>query len=236
MTIYKRNKIIFDKLAKKVLNKNRQDLKAILEEFSVTHFLCWWTAVALYLWHRESIDFDFVNNKNQWTFVDYYKKIKDNWFDLIRSEVENYNWIQFEVQEEFHFTINKVNFSTFNFFRTFYDDQKILIKWDNYILWWLRIASKEELLSMKLYAIMTRNKWKDAVDLYFLLLDLGLSLKEALGISEKYFVNLINKSSILEQLISKSWDKTEKVNYLINNPPIDSEIEDFLKDQSLKLI
>lgn len=236
MKEFKSKEIIFNELSNKVLNKKQQELKALLEEFSSTHFLCGWTAIALYLWHRESIDFDFVNDKTQWTFINYLQRIKKNNFDLLREEVENYNWIQYENQDEFHFTINQVNFSTFNFFRTLYDDQKILIRWEDYILWWLRIASKQELLSMKIYATMTRNKWKDIVDLYFLLDDLNLSLKEAFELSETYFINLINKPSILEQLISKNWDKTEKVNYLLVNPPKDQEIEIFFKEEAIKLI
>ena len=232
-----RKNIIFDSIALKVLNKEQLELKSLLEDFSTTHFLWWWTAISLYLWHRESIDFDFFNNKTQWSFKDYLFRIKNNWFSINREEIMNYSWIENEDQDEFHFYINWVNFTTFNFFRTLYNDQKILIKWNNYILWWLRIASMQELISMKLYAMMTRNKWKDAVDLFFLLKELKISLKEALNISKKeYFINILNIPNILEQLISNKWNKKEKVNYLIKNPPKDKEIVDFLKREALKNI
>ncbi len=232
-----KKQIIFDKNALLVLNKNQQKMKWLLEDFSTTHFLWWWTAISLYLWHRKSIDFDFFNNNTQWNILNFKKRIENNWFSLIKEDVKNYIWIENENQDEFHFIINSINFTTFNFFRTLYDDQKILIKWNNFILWWLKIASKKELLSMKLYAIMTRNKWKDAVDIYFLLKDLKIDLFQAIKKAKnKHFKKIIKTSNILEQLISQKWDKNEKVQYIIKNPPKDKEIVDFLKNEALKII
>jgi len=84
---------------------------------------------------------------------------------------------------------------------------------------------------------MTRNKWKDAVDIYFLLKDLKIDLFQAIKKAKnKHFKKIIKTSNILEQLISQKWDKNEKVQYIIKNPPKDKEIVDFLKNEALKII
>lgn len=66
---------------------------------------------------------------------------------------------------------------------------------------------------------------------------MDISLKKSLKIAKtKYFINILNVEAILEQLISKSWDKTERVIYLIENPPEDKDIEFFLEREALKIL
>ena len=232
-----KKEIIFDNIAKKVLTQEQQNLKELLEEFSKTHFLWWWTAVALQIWHRESIDFDFFSDKNQWTFASFIKRIAKYWFDVSEEDKKFFAWMEFKEQDEIHVKINWVKISLINFYRTLYDDQKINIKWENYICSWLRVASLEELSAMKVFAMISRKKWKDAVDLFYLMKKLKLDLKQILDLAEnKYFINIFNKNAVLEQLISKTWDKTEEVKYLIQNPLKDEEIENFLEKEALKIL
>ena len=234
---FDKKEIIFDDLALKVLNKNQQSLKDLLSDFSRTHFLWWWTAIALQLWHRESIDFDFFSNWNQWTFADFTKRIWKYNFEVSAKDKKSFSWIEFVEQEEIHVEINWVKLSLINFYRTLYKEQKINILWEKYILWWLRIASLEELSAMKVFAMIWRKKWKYAVDLYFIIKKLDLSLLEILNLAqEKYFINIFNSDNVLEQLISKNWDKTEQVKYLISNSPKDEEIENFLEQEALKIL
>ncbi len=90
---------------------------------------------------------------------------------------------------------------------------------------------------MKLYAMITRKKWKDAVDLYFLLRHQEISLDRALEIAEtKYYIKIFNQLAILEQLISMDWDMTEAVTYLIDSPPSDSEISEYLRNEGLRIM
>ena len=90
---------------------------------------------------------------------------------------------------------------------------------------------------MKLFACITRNKWKDAVDIYFIMQKINTSLKDALSLCEKkYFINIFTKRSVLEQLISSDWDTSESVEYLIENPPTDAKIIDFLREEAKRLI
>jgi len=230
-------KIILDNQAKLVLPKKQQKLTPLLEDFSNTHFLWWWTAIALYLWHRKSIDFDFFSNWNQWTFYNFKKRIQKYWFDVSKEDNERYFYIQDEEQEEFHVNINWVKFTTFNYYRTLYNDQKIRIMWKNKILWWLQIASLEELICMKLFSIMSRNKFKDAVDIYYILKNTDEDLKYYLDKSKNfYFKDIIQENACLLQLISKEWNKTESVDYIDVNHPSDEIIVNFLHNEASKLL
>lgn len=234
---HQKREIIFDKNAKKVLNQSQQLLKPLLEDFSITHFLWGWTAIALYLGHRESIDFDFFSRKNQWSFADFVNRIWKYHFEVSDDDKRYFRWIEFQEQDEIHVNIDGVRLSCIHYFRTLYNDQQINIKWEDYVLWWLRIASLDELLAMKLFAMISRRKWKDAIDVYFILKFQNISLKEALEIAEnQYFINIFNKSAVLEQILSMDWDKTEKVNYLIDLSPNDEAVMQFLKDEALKCV
>lgn len=229
--------IVFDSIALKVLSEKQQQLLPLLEDFSRTHFLVGGTAIALQLWHRKSIDFDFINDTNQWSLHDFKARIELYGFSLERSELEAFYGIEFEDQQEFHMTIHGVRFSTFNYFRTLYNDQKIAISSDIQLCSGLSSVSLEQLLCMKLFACISRNKWKDAVDIYFILDYTDLDLSSGLKLcQEKYFINIFSSDSVLEQFISWDWDITESVEYLVENPPSDKQIIDFLRGEAKKLI
>jgi len=235
--LFQKKEITYNDIALKILNKDQQKLKILLEEFSTTHFLWWWTAIALQLWHRESIDFDFFSNWNQWNYSNFIKRISEYNFDVSDKDKKDFSWIEFIEQEEIHVEINSVKVSLINFYRTLYSNQKINIIWNTYILWWLRTANLEELSTMKVFAMIWRNKWKDAVDLYFIIKNQKNNLSDILNLAQnKYFINIFNSEHVLEQLISKNWDKTESVKYLIKNPPKDKEIEDFLEKEALDIL
>lgn len=231
-----KKEIFFNDISLKVLDENQQKLKPLLEEFSIDYFLAWWTAVALQIWHRKSIDFDFFWD-NKISFAEFIKIISKYWFEVSKDDKKNYAWIEFEKQDDINVNILWVKFSLINYFRTLYDNQSINIKWESYILNWLKIASLQELACMKAFAMISRKKWKDAVDLYFLLKKLDTDLKNIINLCEnKYFINIFNHEAVYEQILSLDWDKTEKVDYIIENPPKDEEIEDFLVKEVLEIL
>jgi hypothetical protein len=57
---------------------------------------------------------------------------------------------------------------------------------------------------MKLFACITRNKWKDAVDIFFLLHHHHeRQLSDFFTLCEDtYFINIFNRQAVLEQFIS----------------------------------
>ena len=229
--------IILDTIARWVLAPSQQKLLPLLEEFSSTHFLAGGTAIALQLWHRESIDFDFFSRWSQWSFADFFTKIQSLGFDVSDEDKERYAGAEFVDQDEIHVTINWVNVSLIDFSRTLYNYQEIRLEWTHQILGWLRVASLLELACMKVYAMITRSTWKDAVDLYFLLNHLGVALASVLDTAETiYYIRIFNRAAILEQLISRKWDTTESVKYLIDKPPQDSYIIDTLSQEALQIL
>lgn len=228
--------IIFDATALRVLSQEQQKLRPLLEYFSCVSFLGWGTAIALQLWHRKSIDFDFVTDRDLYSYFEFEQIVKSHWLTIDRESRENYRWVEWLKQDEIHVKIDGVNFSLFDFYKTLYRDQQINIVGDTYILGWLRVANLEELACMKLYAMITRNKWKDAVDLYFILKNTPYSLEYLFDVSMKYFEGIFRKDIIIETLLAWEWDRTEQVEYLIENPPTDPEIVDFLKEAVVKLL
>ena len=228
--------IIFDDVAKQVLTKNQQKLKLLLEYFSQVAFLWWWTAIALQLWHRKSIDFDFFTDNILYSYFDFEKIVTSFWLEIDKESRELYRWIEQEKQDEIHVKINWVNFTIFNFYRTLYKDQKINILWNSYILNWLKTASLEELVCMKLYTMMTRNKWKDAVDLYFILKNKNYLLENLFKLSKKYFVWIFREDIVMETILAWDWDTSEKVEYILKDFPKDEEIIDFLKQEIINIM
>ena len=90
---------------------------------------------------------------------------------------------------------------------------------------------------MKLYAMITRKKWKDAVDVYFLLHHLSIPLEETLTLAaKKYYIRIFNPLAVLEQLIAMDWDMSEAVNYLIENSPSDLSVAEWLRDEAIRVL
>jgi hypothetical protein len=77
---------------------------------------------------------------------------------------------------------------------------------------------------MKAYALGRRSKWKDYVDLYFLLKD-HFSIAEISCCATNIFGELYSEKMFRAQMCYfEDVDYTEEVDYLIPNPPPDEEI------------
>ena len=99
-----------------------------------------------------------------------------------------------------------------------------------------RMPSLISLAAMKAYALGRRSKWKDYVDLYFLLTQ-HFSLPEVVGKSMELFGELFSEKLFRAQLsYFADIDYTERVEYLIANPPSDDEIKSTLTSIALKSI
>jgi hypothetical protein len=115
-------------------------------------FLGWWTAIALQLWHRKSIDFDLF------TFDD---TLPLNFIIKNENKFNSQKTLLFETSEQRDILMNDVKISyivyPFNVWNNFLEDK------------FLKIPDLLTLAVMKAYAIWRRAKWKDYVDLYFLI-------------------------------------------------------------------
>lgn len=224
-------KIIFDEIALKILDKNQIKMKIFLEEFLKTHFLVWWTAIALYLWHRKSIDFDLFKIWKQWTWKNIFERIEKLWLKI--EKWSDLRYLSNEEEPEATIFIDWVKIQLLDFSRNPFWT-KINLEAKNIISNWIKVPTLLDLSAMKLFAMMYRNKWKDAVDLYFLIKN-WINFEKIIEKTDEIFTTLFQKEASFETIIEASWDKTEKVEYLIENPPKDLEIENFLKEKIKKL-
>ena len=96
-----------------------------------------------------------------------------------------------------------------------------------------RMPSLLTLAAMKAYALGRRSKWKDYVDLYFLLKE-HFSLPEIATKATEIFGELFSEKLFRAQLsYFDDVDYTEKVDYLISDPPSDADVKRYLTEVSL---
>jgi len=197
-------------MQKDILSDKQKELLPFLKKFKRNYYLAGGTAIALNIGHRKSIDFDLFTdsplNKNK-----------------ISNEIEKLN---FEVQPLFfdvdqqHFLINDVKFTFFNY--------PYLIEHRNLFSDVISLPSLLDLAAMKAFALGRRSKWKDYVDLYFILKEY-YSMEEIIARAKSYFPDQINEKLFRNQLaFHKDIDYSEEVDYVIDNPPAQKEIKDFL--------
>jgi hypothetical protein len=136
---------------KNILDSNQIELLTLIKEFKRTFYLVGGTAIALQIGHRQSIDFDLFRNGPL-----KHKAI----FDKIQAL--GYNpVVTRRVTEQINLVINKVKLT---FFQYPFDVNKN-VKFEDII----SMPSLIDLAAMKAYALGRRSKWKDYVDLYFIL-------------------------------------------------------------------
>ena len=93
-----------------------------------------------------------------------------------------------------------------------------------------RLPSLLQLTAMKSYALGRRSKWKDYVDLYFLLKDF-FTIEEISACANQIYSNLYSEKMFRAQLCYfEDVDYTEEVEYMIPNPPSNEEIRNSLTE------
>lgn len=199
-----------------ILNDKQKQLLPLLSQFRREYYLVGGTAIALHIGHRRSIDFDLfkfsaINHKRN------LEKISASPFEhlVTRRVIEQMNLIINDV---------KVTFFQYPFSVTPTD------RYDNYF----RLPSLLQLAAMKAYALGRRSKWKDYVDLYYLLSN-HFTIPEISSAATKLFGELYSEKMFRSQLCYfDDVDYTETVDYLIPNPPTDEEIKCKLTEISLQ--
>ena len=135
---------------KEILTENQVKLLPLVKSFHRDFYLVGGTAIALHLGHRRSIDFDLFTEKK---------------FDngVIRKKIRRKNLIQRIVRDQDgQFTV--VALGTY---MTFFEYPFIIPLTDEFTV--VRVPDLLTLAAMKAYALGRRSKWKDYVDLYFVM-------------------------------------------------------------------
>lgn len=141
-------------LHKEILSKEQRDLLPFLKNFSKEYGLVGGTAIALHLGHRRSIDFDFFTEK-----VFDGKSLERR----VRRVVKIDKVLKNRDSEFTFFTRHKVKVTFFNY--PFHIDYTERLSGS------IKIPDLITLAAMKAFALGQRSKWKDYVDLYFILRD-----------------------------------------------------------------
>ena len=199
-----------------VLNVDQVKLLPLMAQFRREYYLVGGTAIALHIGHRRSVDFDMfkmsaINHKRN------LDKIVAAGFD---------HQVTRRVEEQMNLLVNGVKVTFFQYpFPVVPEDA-----FENVF----RLPSLISLAAMKAYALGRRSKWKDYVDLYFLLTR-HFSLAEISIKATEIFGELFSEKLFRAQLsYFDDIDYTEQVEYLIPDPPAEEEIKAKLTDISLQ--
>lgn len=200
-----------------ILSKSQTDLLPLISLFNREYYLVGGTAIALYLGHRRSIDFDLFKYGN----INHKKNI-----DKISAFKMSFT-VTRRVSEQMNLNINGVKVTFFEYpFKV-----NLTARFDRYI----KLPSLIDLAAMKAYALGRRSKWKDYVDLFFLIRDY-YSIDAIAGRAEEIFGELFSNKLFRAQLTYfEDIDYTEDVDYLVTAPTTD-EIKDFLIEQAIRII
>lgn len=200
---------------KEILSDRQTALLPLMAKFRREYYLVGGTAIALYIGHRRSIDFDLFKQSR----LNHKKNL-----DRI-SEGGFPHQVTRRVEEQMNLIVNDVKVTFFQYpFPVIADEN-----FDDTF----RMPSLLTLAAMKAYALGRRSKWKDYVDLYFLLKE-HFSLPEIATKATEIFGELFSEKLFRAQLsYFDDVDYTEKVDYLISDPPSDADVKRYLTEVSL---
>lgn len=197
-----------------ILSKEQTDLLPTLALFKKEFYLVGGTAIALHIGHRESIDFDMFKEKNI--------RKKDIFIKLKAIDYK----VSFADYNQVNMLSNGVKITFFSF--------PYQIPCSSLLQNYLKMPDLLTLAAMKAFALGRRAKWKDYVDLYFIV-KYHFSIKEISKKAEELFPEeFIPKQFIAQLGYFKGINYEEEVTYLIPNPPSDEEIQEFLINVSIE--
>jgi hypothetical protein len=203
-------------MLREIFDQNQTELLPLVSQFRREFYLVDGTAIALYLGHRRSIDFDLFK----------FNPIKPKSIIDKISEFDYPYLVTRRVTEQLNVTIHNVKF-------TFYQYPfKISSAMNLEDI--LRLPELIDLAAMKAYALGRRSKWKDYVDLYFLLKD-HFSISQITGNATLLFGQLFSEKLFRAQLCYfDDIDYTESIEFI--GPSIEeSEIKEFLTVKAIDL-
>jgi hypothetical protein len=192
------------------------ELLPYLKAFHRSFYLAGGTAVALHIGHRRSIDFDLFThaqlNKS---------RIKAKLMHIPFSQIP-----VFEDFDQLHLLINNVKLTFFSYPYSVLHPINVGSIFS--------IPSLLSLAAMKAFVLRRRAKWKDYVDLYFILHDY-FTMQEICKEAEKIFNQQFSEKLFRQQLaFHKDIDYTESVEFLMTAVP-DEEMKEFLIDKATDL-
>ena len=202
---------------KEILNSQQIELLPLMSQFKREYYLVGGTAIALYIGHRRSIDFDLFKLSS----INH----KKNLDRIVKSGYEH--TVTRRVAEQMNLIVNGVKVTFFQYPFSI----KPLANFEDYF----RLPSLLELAAMKAYALGRRSKWKDYVDLYFLLTGF-FTIEEVSKCAENLFGELYSEKLFRSQLCYfDDIDYSETVDFVISNQPSEEVIKKTLTKLALAI-
>lgn len=202
---------------KNILTPEQIELLPLIKRFSNDFYLVGGTAIALQIGHRQSIDFDLFSR----TLINR---------EQIKKLIVGNNYtldVIFEDGDQVNGIINKVKV-------TFYEypyPVKPEVKFEDIV----SMPSLLTLGAMKAFALGKRAKWKDYVDLYFLLRD-HFNINQISDQAESIFGGMFNAKLLRQQLVYyKDVNYNEPIDF-VTTPVSNEEIEKFLNQVATEKI
>ena len=201
---------------KEILTKEQRELLPMIKSFDKDFGLVGGTAIAFHIGHRRSIDFDLFTEK---PFNNLRVKAKITRREKISEILVNKTL-------EYTILINQVKLTFFQYpFKIEYAD-----KLDGVI----KMPDLLTLAAMKAYALGMRAKWKDYVDLYFIIKE-HYSIDKITQKAKQMFGGEFNEKIFRTQLsYFEDINYAEKIEYLPGFEVSDKEVKKALIEFSLK--
>lgn len=201
---------------REIFDSNQVKLLPFVKQFKREFYLAGGTAIALHLAHRRSVDFDLfkLNPIKPKSIID---KITESGYPYLVTR---------RVTEQLNVTVNEVKITFYQYpFKV-----SSPVRLDDI----LRLPELIDLAAMKAYALGRRSKWKDYVDLYFLLKD-HFSIGQISEKASVLFGQLFSEKLFRAQLCYfEDIDYTEPVAFIGPSVPA-SEIRDLLTEKATDL-
>ena len=198
-----------------ILTEKQRDLLDWIAQYQREYYLVGGTAIALYLGHRQSVDFDMfkqgtINHKR----------------NLERLSASGFAFqVTRRVAEQMNCLLNDVKLTFFQYPFDIPAAKKEGVPF--------RLPALLDLAAMKAYALGRRSKWKDYVDLYFILTE-HYTMEQICARATEIFGELFSEKMFRAQLsYFDDIDYSEEVDYIIANPPTDDEIKARLVEISI---
>ena len=199
-----------------IINPRQSELIPYLKVFKRSFYLVGGTAIALHIGHRQSIDFDLFTPS----------RLNKARIKAKLKEIPFEQKVIFEDYNQLHLLINGVKITFFNYPFSMEHSVKVGS--------FTTIPTLLTLAAMKAFALGRRAKWKDYVDLFFILRDY-YSIKEISNQAQKIFGQLYSEKLFREQLaFHKDIDYTEPIIF-VTMPVSDNEIKNFLVEKAIDL-
>lgn len=196
-----------------ILNKAQLELLPAISQFKREYYLVGGTAIALHIGHRESIDFDLFKEKTI-RKIDIFNKLKSVDYKVSFADYNQVNMLANGV---------KITFFSFPYKVPTDSELKGIIKMPDLLT----------LAAMKAFALGRRAKYKDYVDLYFIIKN-HYSIIEISQKAKEIFKDFFIEKQFIAQLgYFKGINYSEEVVFMIPNPPTEAEVQEFLINVSI---